>query len=551
MAGESQARIGIYGDDKASPTIKSVQGSLQHLAKDAKSSILTGIGLGAGVTAFNLVAGAIRGTVGALGDAIQSARDDRVSVAQLTAALDANIAGWDGNTGAIEQTIAARMRLGFTDEEQRASLAALVAMTKDSTAALDINRVAMDLARLKGIDLGTASTVLGKAFNGNVTALQRMGIQVDKGARGMEVLGLVQSRVAGQAAAFARADPFTALGIAVEELGEKAGSLLVGPLTELANFALDELIPAIEDIGTTVGDTMATLDKSTGDINAFLDSVSAGLLGMSAAEFDQMKTNEEYAASLAAAFDAARPATKQAVGQTEQVVVDGFGQVVEATARLPREMADAMLANQQELADAAQQLVDFMADALSPAQVVARDVGFLSSSELATGLASGKPLVRQKAREMRDAALVEIGSTAGVYEGGAAISATWIKGIVAAMRAGKIDVATAINQIKRLMGGSLPTEGPLKGDTAERGGRSIAEAWGAALVGGIAETRGNLMRAMPVLSAGSAASAVAPSGGGSGALPPIQIFLDGRELSESNARWGYYASPGGPARLPR
>jgi hypothetical protein len=83
----------------------------------------------------------------ALGDSITAAREETISVAKLDAALKANVASWDGNTEAIEAALKARMDLGYADDEQRDSLAQLVAVTKDSTAALDIQRTAKQSIR--------------------------------------------------------------------------------------------------------------------------------------------------------------------------------------------------------------------------------------------------------------------------------------------------------------------------------------------------------------------------------------------------------------------
>ena len=83
------------------------------------------------------------------------------------------------------------------------SLAKLVSVTKDATEALELQRIAMDLARLRGMDLATASDLIGKVYGGNVGILSRYGIQLEKGTTATEALAEIQRRAAGQAAAYA------------------------------------------------------------------------------------------------------------------------------------------------------------------------------------------------------------------------------------------------------------------------------------------------------------------------------------------------------------
>lgn len=227
FSNDSTVKTTFVGEDKLSPVVRNVRSALGDFKKD----VITGVGLGAGLNLFSSAQQALGFVTSAIGDATTAFREDEVSQRQLNAALEANIESWDGNTKAIEDVIAARMKLGFSDDDQRKSLAELIAITKDASQALDIQRTAMDLARLKGTDLETAALALGKAWAGSTTALQRMGIKLDAGVKGMDALAEVQKRVTGQAEAFASTSAGAAevFNVKVGELQESLGRLISGP----------------------------------------------------------------------------------------------------------------------------------------------------------------------------------------------------------------------------------------------------------------------------------------------------------------------------------
>src|SRR3990167_8114029 len=72
MAGPTVG-IRFQGEDYVSPKVKSIKGSIAGLGAEAKKSILQGVGLGAGVTAFNLLGNAARSAVGFVKDSIGAA----------------------------------------------------------------------------------------------------------------------------------------------------------------------------------------------------------------------------------------------------------------------------------------------------------------------------------------------------------------------------------------------------------------------------------------------------------------------------------------------
>lgn len=232
-----QIVVELVGDDKKfKGTLDAAEGKVGGF-----QNALKGVGVGVGFAAFNAVTGAVSGLVDTLGEADAAFQEDARSQGVLKAALAANAKGWDGNTESIEKRIAAQMRLGFGDEEQRDSLANLTAITKDVTEAQELQTLAMDLARLKGMDLAAASDLVGKVAGGNLGTLSRYGIILGDNATKEEALAAIQSMAAGQAEAFA-AGPLgrqEAAQLRVGEAMEKIGSVVNRVTTVVLPIAAD------------------------------------------------------------------------------------------------------------------------------------------------------------------------------------------------------------------------------------------------------------------------------------------------------------------------
>lgn len=243
MAG-NEVRIRATVDDKVSGQLGRIRDKFDTMGKSAATASLVGnlgakaIGVGVGIAAS-----AVGGLVSAWDDAVEAALAEEDSIAKLNASLAANTKTQGANLDVIEKTIKSRMRLGFADDEQRDSLARLVAITKDSAKALDLQRTAMDLARLRNIDLSAASDIVGKVFGGNIGILSRYGIQLKKGTSAQEALIEVQKLAAGQAEALAETNrgKLLAAQIQVDEAMEEFGRVTMPLVAEAARVVVKAL----------------------------------------------------------------------------------------------------------------------------------------------------------------------------------------------------------------------------------------------------------------------------------------------------------------------
>lgn len=200
----------------------------------------------AGAAAFGAV------TAAALG-AVQAAAQDEQSQKKLADQMRRTTQATDEQIAAAEKHISSlMMQTGVTDDALRPALAALVRSTGDAQFAQQNLTLALDISAATGKDLESVSLALGKAFNGQMTALTRLGIPLDQGAvkakNLTEIVGALQSQFGGAAAD--AADTFsgrlqilrTSLGEAVEGIGY---ALL--PLAErLVAFFQTKVVPVIQ-----------------------------------------------------------------------------------------------------------------------------------------------------------------------------------------------------------------------------------------------------------------------------------------------------------------
>ena len=102
----------------------------------------------------------------------------------------------------FEDTARASTDLGFSISDSESSLKNLFAATKSAPDALTAYQTAMDLARAKQEDLGTATQQVVMAMQGQGRALIGVGINIKDGLSGMDALAAIQTVVGGQAQAF-------------------------------------------------------------------------------------------------------------------------------------------------------------------------------------------------------------------------------------------------------------------------------------------------------------------------------------------------------------
>jgi hypothetical protein len=185
---------------------------------------------------------------------------------------------------------------GVVDDELRPAYSRLVTSLKNSDGAMTALELAMDISAGTGKSLDTVVSALGKAYDGNIGALTRLGIGLTKAeikTGDMDVITRTLSeRFEGQAATAATTyqGQIARVGVAFGELKESFGAGFLAGLSgaeggvgDLA-LTLKEFEPTMKDIGETIGKTATStleLVKMAIDANkAFEDwKTSSGALG--------------------------------------------------------------------------------------------------------------------------------------------------------------------------------------------------------------------------------------------------------------------------------
>jgi hypothetical protein len=150
------------------------------------------------------------------------------------------------------QAEALRQLTGADDEAITGAQAFLVQMGLTEDQVKSLTPLIVDLSAKMGVDMTTAAKAVGKAVNGNIGSLARMGVVVDKtkastdayGAT-LDALGVAQGFAADQA----KNQPWRLLLSDMEELAESLGKTLIPVL----RVAVEELQAWADMIATVSG----------------------------------------------------------------------------------------------------------------------------------------------------------------------------------------------------------------------------------------------------------------------------------------------------------
>jgi hypothetical protein len=166
----------------------------------------------------------------------------------LTNSQDLNGQSADEITAKLDSQATSNVSLGFSVADSTASLAQAFTATKNVSQAMQVNTAAMDLARAKNLDLGTATNQVILAMNGQGRALATYGIQIKDGLSGMDALAAVQGAVNGQAQAYA-ATLSGQLAVAMQSFNKliaDIGATQLPLLTQLLEMIV-KIIDAVDD----------------------------------------------------------------------------------------------------------------------------------------------------------------------------------------------------------------------------------------------------------------------------------------------------------------
>jgi hypothetical protein len=218
-------------------------------------------------------------------DGVKAAIEDEQAQLRLAKALESATGATQAQIKSTEDMILkTSLATGVADDQLRPAMQRLAVSTKDVGEAQRLLGLALDISKGSGIALETVANALGKAQDGNTTALGRLGLGLSKAELSTLSFTEVQAKLSelyGGAAA-ANAETFQGkidrLKVGFDEAKESLGTALLPQVEKFIGFLNTSGIPALNAfIAGLTGDAglVAGLDESQKGFATFGKTVAA------------------------------------------------------------------------------------------------------------------------------------------------------------------------------------------------------------------------------------------------------------------------------------
>jgi hypothetical protein len=240
--------------------IKKAQQGFSKLEDNAKraSATLRRVGQAATI-GFAAVGVAASAAAYAAFNFAKAAVEDEKAAALLATSLRNTTKATDAQIAATEDWITTTaLATGIADDELRPAFGAISRVTKDLTKSQKLLGTALNISAATGKPLAVTAKAVSQAFSGQFMALKKLSPELNalikSGASADEVFAQLDKTFAGAAdtAANSTAGKFQRFQIAVDELKEGIGALLLPVLGTLSRFLIDKVIPAFENFQKAV-----------------------------------------------------------------------------------------------------------------------------------------------------------------------------------------------------------------------------------------------------------------------------------------------------------
>ena len=271
MAGNRTLKLSILADvddlkKKLGQGEKEVEGFGNKLGEFGKKA----------AAAFAVAAAAAAAYAGKLLiDGVKAAIEDEKAQVKLAKTLENTTGATREQIKAVEdQILKMSLATGVADDKLRPSFEKLVRATNDVAQAQKLQTLALDIAAGSGKDLETVSVALAKAYDGNNTSLQRLGVGLSaaelKSMTFNDVTGKLAETFGGQASL--QADTFSGkmarMQVAFDEAKESVGARLLPILTQLLDAFNTKVGPAVEAIQEKLKPLTKAIDDNKEEFTA-------------------------------------------------------------------------------------------------------------------------------------------------------------------------------------------------------------------------------------------------------------------------------------------
>lgn len=265
MAGPANLVVNILG------SAKGLNKALNDAGKKTKG-FAKGVKVGAAAGAAAVV-----GLGAVLIDAVQAAAAEEQAIKKLNSAVNRLKGGVKVNKEELDKWIT---RLAYastaSDDTLRPALARLIDATGNLKTAQNLLRTSLDLSTASGKPLETVTTAVGKAINGQKTALLKLFPELvkvnDKSKTGADLVAILAGKYKGadKAANNTATGGLQTLQEVFDDMKETLGAQLLPKVKEFTDWAsskegqksIEDITNLVEDLGTAIANVAGFLQDA-------------------------------------------------------------------------------------------------------------------------------------------------------------------------------------------------------------------------------------------------------------------------------------------------
>lgn len=330
MAGSRTLKLSILGDvDGLNKSLKTASGDVDSFGDKIGKA---GVAIGKAFAAAAAAAGAAAIAIGVEG--VKAAIADEKAQTQLALALENATGATQAQIKATEDSIL-KMSLatGVADDELRPALGRLVRSTGDTEKAQQLLAQALDISAATGKPVEAVANSLAKAYDGNTSALGKLGVGLDAAELKTMSFEQVQGRLTqlfGGAAA-ANADTYAGriarVKVAFDEAKETVGVALLPILDKLLKFINENALPAINAFSNAFSLTESDgFGKIVSDVGTTLKKTFTPIIEGVKSVFESVKTavmnSKDEFASFWEVVKFIAPLVGKAIGDSLRIIGD-------------------------------------------------------------------------------------------------------------------------------------------------------------------------------------------------------------------------------------
>jgi HPt (histidine-containing phosphotransfer) domain-containing protein len=185
--------------------------------------------------------------------AVKAAAEDEAAQLKLAETIRSTTKATDDQIKGVEKYITqTSIAAGITDDQLRPAFSRLVRSTNDVEDAQKLLNLALDLSAATGKPLESVTNALGRAYDGNATALGKLGLGIDAADLKSQDFDTTFQQLTSTFGNFSENEAQSTqkqmerVKIALDEAKESIGAALLPVVQELTAWILENFIPALQ-----------------------------------------------------------------------------------------------------------------------------------------------------------------------------------------------------------------------------------------------------------------------------------------------------------------